>query len=803
MKKHLLVIFMSVIGVVTFSQNSISGIVTDSTQVPIPFCAMALLNASDSSLVKGNISNDKGEYKFENIRSGNYCIKFTNVGYKVCFSNVITIDSLSRIELPAQQLKTEGVNLKEVSVAVYKPAVEFKKGMVVMNVEDDILAKGNTVLDLLKRLPGVIIDPQNNITINGVGGARFLIDDRMQEMPAPQVLDMLAAMSADAVSKIELIKNPPARYDAAGTGGLINIVTKRAKVKGYNGNISFGISYMKRLRFGPWASLNYKSNKLSVFTNFSYGNWDGVSDQKQERNLIVNGTNQTINSYGTSESFQRVMWGGGGIEYDVTPKTVLGFYVNTNYNNDHYNTNTRTEIGNGSDFNYSNIDYNVKDKFKMYSPNYNLSLLQKIDTIGGQIKASIGYNNFVEKQYKTNENRFYDVNNIEVATASTYNTTNDRNFKVFSPKIDLNKTFKNKLSLESGVKASFADNYSSTELNYFNQTTGFFAGDTTLYNVYRFKERILAVYSTLSRSWEKFGFSLGLRAEETDINAKDIKTNYAFKRNYAGLFPSGSLDFNLDKKNSISAAYSYRIDRPHYGMMNPVRTFNEQLSYGVGNPEIRPQYTHNISLDYNFNQWLTVSGGLNKTKDFTFWYAYTPNSSKISVDTISNLRDRENYYVSWSIQKRIKWYSFQTYGLLMYRTFRGELMGEDVSSETFNYYANLNQEFYLPKDFKIQIWAGYSSKFKDGPQTYHDRSAIHISVHKAFFDKKLNITLAFHDVLYKDYFSYSTSFSNNNFYWYDRMDTRRVRFTVNYRFGKMRIEQRMNAEGDSRIKSGK
>lgn len=803
MKKHLLLILMSITGVLGTAQNSIKGIVIDSAQSPIPFCAMALLNASDSSLVKGNVSNENGEYIFENVKAGNYYIKFSSVGYKNCFTNSILIDSLTQIELPAQQLKAEGVNLKEVSIAVYKPAVEFKKGMIIMNVEDDLLAKGNTVFDLLKRLPGVIIDPQNNITINGVGGARFLIDDRMQEMPTPQVLDMLAAMNADAVSKIELIKNPPARYDAAGTGGLINIVTKRAKVKGYNGSVAFGVSYMKRWRFGPWGSFNYKSNKLSIFTNFSYGNWDGVSDQKLERNLIVNGTTQTINSYGTAESFQRVIWGGGGIEYDMTPKTVLGFYINSNYNNDHYENSTSTEIGNGSDINYNRMNYTVKDKFKMYSPNYNLSLLQKIDTTGGQIKLSLGYSNFVENQYKTNESRFYDLYNKEVIPSSNYNTTNNRDFKVYSQKLDLNKTFKNKLALEAGLKGSFADNYSNTVLDISNQTTGLFVGDTTLNNNYRFKERILAGYTTISRSWDKFGFSLGLRAEETDLKAKDLKTNYSFSRNYIGLFPSGSLDFTLNKKNSISTAYSYRIDRPHYGMMNPVRTFNEQFNYGVGNSEIRPQYTHNITLDYNYNQWLSLSAGLNKTKDFTFWYTYTPDSSKINVDTISNLSHRENYYVSWSVQKRIKWYSFQTYGILMYRTFSGELLGEDVSSETFHYYANLNQEFYLPKDFKIQIWAGYNSKFKDGPQTYHDRSAIHISVHKAFFDKKLNITIAFHDVLYKDYFSYSTSFSDNNFYWYDRMDTRRVRLTINYRFGKMRIDQRINVENDSRIKSGK
>jgi hypothetical protein len=139
----------------------------------------------------------------------------------------------------------------------------------------------------------------------------------------------------------------------------------------------------------------------------------------------------------------------------------------------------------------------------------------------------------------------------------------------------------------------------------------------------------------------------------------------------------------------------------------------------------------------------------------------------------------------------------------MYRTLTGELRGQDISSRTYNYYANLNQEFYLPKDFKIQIWAGYGSAFKDGPQTYYARSAIHISVQKSLLDKKLSITLGLYDALYKDFLSYSTTFSDQDFYWKDRADTRRVRLMINYRFGKMQIQQKIQTEGDSRIKGGK
>jgi iron complex outermembrane recepter protein len=786
-----------------YSQNSVSGNVSDSSGVAIPFCPLGLFNSSDSTLIKGNLSDSAGNYKFTGLTPGIYFIKYSYVGYKNFSSEAFNLDSNSQFILKTHILKTEGTNLKEVSVLVLKPLIEFKKGMIVMNVENDILAKGNTVLELLKRIPGVIVDAQNNISINGSPGARFLIDDRLQQMPAPQVIDMLLAMSADAVSKIELIKNPPARFDAAGTGGLINIVTRKSKVKGYNGNIGFGISEGQRLRFGPNASFNFKSDKLSIFTNFSYGNWDGISHQEFKRTLERDGSTESINTLGIAESFQKVFWGSGGIEYDLTKKTVLGFYINGNHNDDFYLNNSETNISNSNAFNYGKLVYKTDDYFNQSSPNYNLSLVHKLDSAGGQIRINAGYNNFLERNTKLNVNRFYNNDDVEIAPVSTYHNLTDRNFKVFTQKADLNKTFKNKLSIESGLKSTFTNNLHENELIYSNQSTGYFIGDTTFYNSFRYKERILAAYTTLSRSWDKINISLGLRAEETDIHANNLKTDYTFNRKYFNIFPSGSIDLTLSKKHTISTAYSYHIDRPHYGMLNPVRIFNEQLNYSAGNPELKPQFTHHVNLDYNYNQFITQSVGVDKTKDFTYWYTYSSEASRVNVDTISNVADRNNLYYSVSAQKRIKWYSFQTYAVVMYRTMSGELLNQSVSSEIVQLYFNLNQEFYLPKDFKIQIWAGRGSGFQDAIQYYYPRSAVHISVQKTFMNNKLFLSIGLNDVFYKDNQAYTSMLPDQYFYWFDRNDTRRLRFTINYRFGKMRFDQKIITENDSRIKGGK
>lgn len=177
-----------------FAQNSIKGLVTDSSGAPIPFCALALLKAADSSLVKGNVADDKGQYVYEKVTPGTYLLKFNNIGYQTGWSAPFSIDSLLQVEMPATALRTEGVVLQEVTVATIKPTIEFKNGMVVMNIENNIISGGNTIFELLKRVPGVVVDAQNNITVNGRGGVRFMIDGRLQQIPTNQIINMLMGM---------------------------------------------------------------------------------------------------------------------------------------------------------------------------------------------------------------------------------------------------------------------------------------------------------------------------------------------------------------------------------------------------------------------------------------------------------------------------------------------------------------------------------------------------------------------------------------------------------------------------------
>ena len=271
----------------SYSQSVIIGKVEDSTKTSIPFCSLALLNVADSSIVKGNITNEQGEFRFDFISNGQYFLKISYVGFEDSYSALINIDTASELLLPTIQLKIEESSLSEVSVKSFRKTVSFESGKVILNVENDIMASGNYVLELLRKLPGVSIDAQNNISINGKSGVQFLIDGRLQQIPTSQLLTILSNMSSESISTIELIKNPPAKYDASGTGGLINIVTKKAKLKGLNGTLSNSLSHGKGIGEMSNLIINYKNNKWSIFSNLmgSYRNY--ISTIQANRDYFI------------------------------------------------------------------------------------------------------------------------------------------------------------------------------------------------------------------------------------------------------------------------------------------------------------------------------------------------------------------------------------------------------------------------------------------------------------------------------------------------------------------------------------
>lgn len=787
------------------AQNFIKGTITDSAKTPVPFCALALMNYADSSIVKGNLTNENGEFIFETISSGKYIIKINQVGFIPFLSQIIYVDSAnSIINLNPMVLKNAVFNLKEVSVSAFKPTVEFKKGITVLNIENNLIYSGNTVLELLKRLPGVTIDNQNNIFINGKSGARFLIDGKLQNISGGQIINILNSMNAESVSSIELIKNPPAKYDAAGTAGLINIVLKKGKFKGFNGSLYNLNGQGKFFRNTSALNLNFKSNKWSVYSNLTYMNLYLSDIFKFYRNTENLANSSIINENGTDIIHRVVSSGNLGIEYDVNAKSSIGVNLSGGPSNSAHKQSSIIDIPSGTQFPYNYLVSNsvLNDDFN--NPNFNINGLHKFDTLGTQLQLSADITNFTGYEKKINENNFYDLNNIEIYPMFGNISETKRDFKILTQKLDFTKIFKNEITLESGLKTSFVNNINNFKLQQNNETTGLYYLDTLFSNTYNYKEKILAGYFILSKNFKKINIQAGLRAEQTIIQAINQTTKFNLERNYLNLFPNGSINYTINKKNSLQLSYSYRIDRPDYSSLNPVKIFWNRLDYKAGNPYLLPQYSHNINFDFYCNSFIVNSLNFSNTAHSFYGYSYTNSSTKINTDTLLNFGQRNNLAYTLFIQKQLKWYNVQFTGVALYRNFIGTLNSENANSETFFYSCSINNEFNLANNFKIQCYGMYNSPVKESLQLYKPYSSVNFVIQKSLFNKTLFLSIGIHDIFYKEITGITTTFSNQSTFLEMKNDSRRVRFTLNYKFGKLHFQQKTkksNEEENNRLKN--
>jgi iron complex outermembrane receptor protein len=780
----------------SISQCNIKGMVSDTLNAPISYSPVGLLNSKDSSIYKGAVTDQNGNYCFENIRKGKYLLKITAIGYITFYSEQLEFDSIGSISVPAVFLRSGNTNLEAIDVTAFKSTMEFKKGMIILNVENNLIAKGNSVLDLLKLIPGVQVDAQNHITVNGKSGVRFLMDGRLQQMSDAQMAVILSGMSAEMITSVELIKNPPAKYDAAGMSGLINIVTKKAKLKGINGSIDQSLSYGKRGRSFTTLTLNFKNNKFSAFSNLSVGYLHFYDLSELDRILSTTGSVTSFNASGNISSIQKMANFNGGIEYELSPKTIIGLYFNDNLTNSNAIQKARSIVLSGNAFNYNSFTYRSDYTQNYSSPNINFNILNKLDTLGSQFQLSSDYSYITGDESKYVDNHFFDNTHSEILTPTHYATNTISFYNIFYQKLDYTKMFKHDLSLEGGLKGSFININSDADYTLQNSSL-----DTALQNDYRYKERVLAAYFTLSKTYKKFGASVGVRAEQTDVLGSNETTGFEIKRSYLNGFPSGSLDYKLNDKNSLSAAYSYRIDRPGYNRMNPARVYNDELNYTVGNPTIKPQYTHDITVNYNYNNFITASLDYYRTYDFMYWYTYTKTQSTVNIDTTFNFRQRDNYNLGLFVQKQIKWFNLQAYGGLSFFDFKGVIHEESARSATMQFYGSLNMEFALPKDFKIQVNGYYATPFYDAIQKYSPVSSVNLVINKSFFKNKLDVSLGFFDILYSENQFMSTKLSDQYFYYAQRADTQRIRLSLGYKFGKMQIEQKLkHGDNDNRFR---
>ena len=756
----------------------------------VSFCPIALLNGTDSTISKGSITNESGNFIIENIKSGNYLLKVSYVGFTDTLISVGKIDSLSQLKLEPLILRSIAVNLNEVSVTAMKKPMEFKNGNITVNIEGSPMAIGNTVYDLLMRLPGVIVT-DGVISIQGKSGVRVLIDDRVQQLSGEQLMAILKSMSASSIQKIEILKNPPVKYDAAGNAGIINIVTKRINVTGFSGsaNLSNQQGFYGQQNGG--VTLNYKAKKLTFFSGVNVFNNGQRNVNHKQRAVTDNGITTSFDEHSTIHESGPVANIFVGLDWYVDSMNTIGIRVedipgSTN------NLRIGSDIISDNSLGYNRLDF----KSSVPNPwNYvytNVNAEHKFDTMGTKLKFNGDFYSPYNDIYPgTFQNNYY-TDGATAMPPTDFKNSNTIHLNTYIGRLDFEKKIFKTISLEAGAKGSFNSMNSIYQLQNLDNTTGAYVTDTNYTNNFTYKDRILAAYVNLQKQIKKFGVQAGLRAENTNIQTLSVTSGIAYKRDYSNLFPTASISYSKNDKHNFQVSFSRRIDRPDYNNFNPYRQFNGNLlSYNIGNPFLYPALTNNYEISHNYKGIVGGSFSYARTTNDIFGYAIQNDISKVAVGKVGNLHLFETYALSAFFQKDlVKWWTLSVSATGYYFKYTGSLDNIDYTRGAPSGYGNISNTINLPKGFKTEISGVYVAPWLGGSGQIKSRWAANFSIKKSFLKDKLNVSLGVNDIFFTLGIRNTVYIPGQTYKVDMTFDSRRFVTGLTYNFGKVKIAQR-------------
>ncbi len=771
------------------SQNSISGRITDSLQVPVPYPVVALERTGDSTIIQGTLGDDNGVFIFNNVKSGNYFLKISATGYAVAWSDSFHFDSLQSYVSHDISLR-KSVLLDAVTISSITPTVEFKNGNVTVNVENSPLARGNSVYDLLFTLPGVSVT-NNNITLLGKTGVIIMIDGRVQHMSNDQVLNILKGMSAATIQKIEVLKNPPVKYDAAGTSGMINIVTKKNQQKGFNGSAYTEISQGIYNQASYGLALNYKNEKISIFTSVDRTYNTYLINTEFYRTIEIDSGNTALGSQNEYKILEAGLAMKIGADWYLNKSNIIGFKIDGGPGVFNEKGNGKNQISGYNNTGFENYLFSEDGHNTWTILNYNLNAEHLFDTIGTVLNFSADYTDLGGRDMSLYENHFYDANENEIQNPNIFQSKNKSGTQLFSSRFDFIHPMDTASSIEAGLKGSYANQSNEFLIERKDIATSSFYMDTALSSNYLYKEQNLAAYFNYSKSFKTFSLQLGLRGENTTIKGSNGGNVSLFTKNYFSLFPNFSFEYSKAEDHVFQLNLNRRIDRPGFDDLNPFIVFLDQYSYFKGNPFLQPAFSNTAEFTYSFKGIINNSISASRINGYILEVTAQDDSSKILFANSENIAFNNAFaYLLFVKYDPARWYEITLNANISYLDYKGIIAGVPFRSNALAYNANLSNTFLLPGKTKMEISALYRGPYLDGIVTIDPLWSMSFSIQKSFFKEKMDCTIGFRDVFKTFKFHTYSQFDNQNWNFYQASDSRRISFSMSYNFGRLKSEER-------------
>lgn len=773
----------------TAQRFSISGLAKNEQNEGIPFATATLFKVSDSSLVKVESSTENGHFKMLGIAPENYYLVISSVGFQKYRSvNFKLIDA--NIDFDSFILRNDN-QLSEVKVKTQRPLVEVFSDKTVFNVQGSLSATGTTGLELLRKSPGVVLDNNENIILEGKTGVRIFIDGKPSVLQGSDLNQYLKSLQSYDIEAIEIITQPSARYDASGNAGIINIRLKKDKRFGTNGSIALGYGYGRYGKANGSLSFNHRNRKTNFFGTYSNRtgrNWSYLNFYREQVNTIFDQKAETINE---NQSNNVKL----GLDYFASTKSTFGLILNGNLNANDNTSLSRTPIypqystfpsqvliaDNTSRQNSSNLYLNTNYRFA--------------DTLGHVLNIDVDLGAYGSNRQSYQPNLYKNGAETQTLFSQIYRMNTPTDIGIFSAKADYEQPlFKGKI----GIGAKLSVVRTNNTFNFYDVIDGKDVFNSNRSNNFIYSEQINAVYLNYSKSRKKIDIQMGIRVEQTVSEGKLTGTqknaDAQVRRNYTNLFPSGGITYKANPNNSLALTYSRRIERPTYQSLNPFEWQLDELTYQKGNAFLQPQYVDNLKLAHTYTYTLTTSLSYSYVRDFFAQITDTTgyNRNFMMERNIANQRVI-NLGISYPFQAA-KWWNIYASLNAYHTAFESdEKKFMDVKANVVSLYGQ--NTFSLPRKWNLEVSGWYSSPgIWGGTYVTRSQGSLDLALQKRILNEKLSFRLAVSDLFYTSPWRGTTQFGGLRITGSGGWESRTVRINLSYNFGNKQVKSALQRQ---------
>jgi len=796
------------------AQGSISGTVADGgDQKIIDAATVSLFKGKDSVLYKISLTDKTGNFLFEQVPFGKYYILATSTGHLQTSSPMLEINNSSIVSAGILQLTNNIKTLKEVTVAAKKPFIERKIDRTVINVDAAITNAGTTAMEVLEKSPGVTVDKDGNISLKGKQGVMIMMDGKPSYLSGQELANLLKNMPSSAIDQIEIMTNPSAKYDAAGNSGIINIKTKKNKLKGLNGNLSTSIIQGRFAKTNNSVNLNYRAGKVNFFGNYNYSFWHGYEDLyilRNFRNTVTKNLETIFDQHSNGQRRSQEHNIKMGMDFYANKKTTAGI-VFSGFINPSRNTGINTTfLEDANRVVDSIVIAGNSEKGKSNNLSVNFNLHHSFDTTGKEFTVDLDYLTYYQTKNQFFENSYLNPDYSERKPEGQLRGTLPATVNIYSAKTDFTFPLKKTAKIEAGLKSSYVT--TDNDALYQNNTTGGYVTDEGKTNHFIYKENINAGYINYNRQIKKWGLQAGLRAENTNAQGHQVgnstRPDSSFTKNYVNLFPTVYVSYEANKKNTFSINYGRRVDRPAYQDLNPFYYFLDEYTYQVGNTLLQPQFTDNIELSHTYNGLLTTTINYSKTNNVFTEVLKQITTERKTFLTKENIASRTNMGLAVSAYFPVtKLLTTNIYSNVVHDTYKGALDGGYLDVNGMIFFANISNQLKFKKGWSAEASGFYRSKGIEGQIIMNPMWRLDAGLQKEILKTKGTLKLGIRDIFASQNFSGNVKYKDIDVFVKSLHDTRRASLTFTYRFGKpLQNQQRRRTGGASdeqnRVKTG-